>query len=66
MFHLLLPCLDYANLPAQPIHIHLIDFQVVSRTGGTRGVLPYEQTALKDVVWLNKNEKVQVLARYGP
>jgi bilirubin oxidase len=50
----------------QPIHIHLIDFQVVSRTGGTRGVLPYEQTALKDVVWLNKNEKVQVLARYGP
>jgi bilirubin oxidase len=38
----------------------------VSRTGGTRGVLPYEQTALKDVVWLNKNEKVEVLARYGP
>ncbi|CAD0100682.1 unnamed protein product [Aureobasidium mustum] len=51
---------------SHPIHIHLIDFQVVSRTGGTRGVLPYEQTALKDVVWLNKNEKVQVLARYGP
>jgi bilirubin oxidase len=38
----------------------------VSRTGGTRGVLPYEKTALKDVVWLNKNEKVEVLARYGP
>jgi len=51
---------------SHPIHIHLIDFQVVSRTGGTRGVLPYEQTALKDVVWLNKNEKVEVLARYGP
>ncbi|KAI5265941.1 oxidase cueO precursor [Aureobasidium subglaciale] len=51
---------------SHPIHIHLIDFQVVGRTGGTRGVLPYEQTALKDVVWLNKNEKVQVLARYGP
>ncbi|KAI4791120.1 oxidase cueO precursor, partial [Aureobasidium sp. EXF-8845] len=51
---------------SHPIHIHLIDFQVVSRTGGTRGVLPYEKTALKDVVWLNKNEKVEVLARYGP
>ncbi|THX27111.1 oxidase cueO precursor [Aureobasidium pullulans] len=49
-----------------PIHIHLIDFQIISRTDGDRGVLPYEKTALKDVVWLNKNERVQVLARYGP
>ena len=42
------------------------DFQIISRTDGDRGVLPYEKTALKDVVWLNKNERVQVLARYGP
>ena len=27
-----------------PVHIHLIDFQIVSRTGGSRGgVLPYEK-----------------------
>jgi bilirubin oxidase len=50
-----------------PIHIHLIDFQIVSRRGGTRNkVLPYEAAALKDVVWLNKNEEVNVIARYAP
>jgi bilirubin oxidase len=50
-----------------PIHMHLIDFQIVSRRGGTRNkVLPYEAVALKDVVWLNKNEEVNVIARYAP
>ncbi|KAL1585705.1 hypothetical protein WHR41_05946 [Cladosporium halotolerans] len=50
-----------------PIHMHLIDFQIVSRRGGTRNnVLPYEKVALKDVVWLNKNEEVNVIARYAP
>lgn len=50
-----------------PVHIHLIDFQIVSRTGGSRGgVLPYEKVALKDVVWLNTNEQVNVVARYAP
>jgi bilirubin oxidase len=50
-----------------PVHIHLIDFQVVARTGGSRGgVLPYEKVALKDVVWLNTNEQVNVIARYAP
>lgn len=50
-----------------PIHIHLVDFQVVSRKGGARNsVLPYEAAALKDVVWLNKNEEVEVIARYAP
>lgn len=48
-----------------PIHIHLVDFQIVSRTG-TRGVRPYEKEALKDVVWLNTNEEVNVIARYAP
>jgi bilirubin oxidase len=51
---------------SHPIHIHLIDFQVVSRTGGDRGVQPYEQVALKDVVWLGPNERVKVIARYSP
>jgi FtsP/CotA-like multicopper oxidase with cupredoxin domain len=29
-----------------PIHIHLVDFQIVSRTG-TRGVRPYEKASPK-------------------
>ncbi|ORY04865.1 Cupredoxin [Clohesyomyces aquaticus] len=49
-----------------PIHIHLIDFQVISRTGGSRGVQPYEAVALKDVVWVGPNERVLVIARYSP
>lgn len=50
-----------------PIHIHLVDFQIISRTGGERtSVLPYEATSLKDVVWLNRGETVRVIARYAP
>jgi bilirubin oxidase len=45
----------------------LIDFQVISRTGGkNRGVQDYEKVALKDVVWLDTNEEVRVMARYAP
>ncbi|KJX94221.1 hypothetical protein TI39_contig4207g00004 [Zymoseptoria brevis] len=50
-----------------PVHIHLVDFQILSRSGGERNsVLPYEQAALKDVVWLNRGETVRVIARYAP
>jgi hypothetical protein len=28
--------------------------------------LSFQQVALKDVVWLNKNEEVNVIARYAP
>jgi bilirubin oxidase len=51
---------------SHPVHIHLIDFRIISRTDGKRGVMPYESEALKDVVWLGPNEKVKVLARYAP
>lgn len=51
---------------SHPVHIHLVDFQVISRTAGKRGVQPYEKVALKDVVLLGENEKVQVLAKYAP
>ncbi|KAF1992593.1 Cupredoxin [Aulographum hederae CBS 113979] len=52
---------------SHPIHIHLVDFQVISRVDGKRnGIQPYEKTTLKDVVWLGPNEKVKVLARYAP
>lgn len=41
---------------SHPIHIHLIDFQVVARAGsGRKGVTPYEAAALKDVVYLGTN-----------
>jgi hypothetical protein len=50
-----------------PIHVHLVDFRVLQRTGGdNRGVMPYESAGLKDVVWLAKNEKVLVEAHYAP
>ncbi|KAI0447314.1 Cupredoxin [Xylaria telfairii] len=49
-----------------PIHVHLVDFRVISRTGGDRGVEPYEAHGLKDVVWLAKGETVRVEAHYEP
>lgn len=49
-----------------PIHIHLVDFQVLSRTGGRNAVRPYEAAGMKDVVWIAPSETVQVVARYAP
>lgn len=46
--------------------MHLVDFQVVSRQKGARGVQTYEAVALQDVVLLGQNEEVYVLARYTP
>lgn len=51
---------------AHPVHIHLVDFQILSRTGGQRGVLDYEKEALKDVVLVERGETVNVIARYAP
>ncbi|KAK9793626.1 putative Cupredoxin [Seiridium cardinale] len=52
---------------SHPIHVHLVDFKVLTRTGGTnRGVLNYEAQGLKDVVWLDRNEVVTVEAQYAP
>lgn len=51
---------------SHPVHIHLVDFQVISRTGGSRPVLEYEKNGLKDVVLLGENEKVKVVARFQP
>jgi FtsP/CotA-like multicopper oxidase with cupredoxin domain len=49
-----------------PVHIHLVNMQVVARIGGRRGLLPYETAGLKDVVLLEPGETVEVLAVYGP
>lgn len=50
---------------SHPVHIHLIDMQIMSRSG-KRSVLPYEKEALKDVVLLGTSETVRVIARYAP
>ncbi|KAH6660978.1 Cupredoxin [Truncatella angustata] len=50
-----------------PVHVHLVDFKVLKRTGGAnRGVLNYEASGLKDVVWLDRGETVTVEAQYAP
>ncbi|CUS08786.1 unnamed protein product [Tuber aestivum] len=58
---------------SHPVHIHLVDFKIVSRaktnqnlTTGRNGVTPYEAAALKDVAVLGNNEVVTVLAKYAP
>ncbi|KXJ86524.1 Cupredoxin [Microdochium bolleyi] len=53
-----------------PIHVHLVDFKVISRTGGRTSlrntVQPYEAAGLKDVVWLGRGETVRVEAHFQP
>lgn len=57
---------------SHPIHVHLVDFRVLHRSGthffdsAPRNVQNYERYGLKDVVWLGKEEKVWVEARYAP
>lgn len=46
-----------------PVHIHLIDFQIIDRNG--RPPKPYEQ-GWKDVVLLQKFETVRVIASFNP
>lgn len=51
---------------SHPVHLHLVDFRVLNRTGGPWGVHPYESAGLKDVVWLGPGEKVTLEAHYSP
>jgi len=46
-----------------PLHIHLVDFKVISRRGGSGKVQPWE-LGPKDVVYVGEGETVQVLAKY--
>ena len=41
-----------------PVHIHLIDFEILSRNGDNGSVLPYEAAGLKDVVYLGPGQYV--------
>jgi len=53
-----------------PVHIHLIDFKVISRTGGdskgrvANGLYPQEVNAPKDVVYVGEGETVKVAMRF--
>ncbi|KAI5211905.1 hypothetical protein AUEXF2481DRAFT_36948 [Aureobasidium subglaciale EXF-2481] len=59
--------LVYAGGPGfHPVHVHLVDFKILSRTGGSRVVLPYESAGLKDIVLLEPGETVDIEAHYGP
>ncbi|RPB06988.1 hypothetical protein P167DRAFT_609751 [Morchella conica CCBAS932] len=58
---------------SHPVHIHLVDLQILSRRKATQNsafgrteVTPYEAAALKDVIVLGNNEAVTVLAKYAP
>ena len=44
-----------------PLHIHLVDFQVVSRNGAPP---PAHERGPKDVIYIGENEKVNVLMRF--
>lgn len=54
------------NLPSHPIHVHLIDFEILARGDSSRGVPEYEQVAVKDVVNMSPGDSVDVAARYYP
>jgi FtsP/CotA-like multicopper oxidase with cupredoxin domain len=46
-----------------PVHIHLIDFKILSRNG--RPAFAYEQGP-KDVVYVGEGETVRVIMKFGP
>lgn len=46
-----------------PIHIHLVDFQILSRNG--RAPFSYEQGP-KDVVYVGEGETLRLLMKFGP
>ncbi len=48
---------------AHPMHIHGVQFQVVSRIGGRNAVFPQEK-GWKDTVLVAPNEKVQVIMKF--
>ncbi|KFA69797.1 hypothetical protein S40285_02429 [Stachybotrys chlorohalonatus IBT 40285] len=59
--------INVGNGWTHPIHVHLVDFRIISRVSGNnaRTVEPYE-SGLKDVVWLGRRETVVVEAHFNP
>ncbi|MBW4592489.1 MAG: multicopper oxidase family protein [Brasilonema angustatum HA4187-MV1] len=52
-----------ANLSFHPMHLHLIDAQILDRNG--QQPFPYE-VGLKDVAYVGENETVRVIGRFRP
>ncbi|MGY1741922.1 multicopper oxidase family protein [Blastococcus sp. SYSU D01050] len=46
-----------------PVHLHLVDFRVLSRNG--RPPAAHESAGPKDVVYLGENETIRVLTQFG-
>lgn len=46
-----------------PLHIHLLDFRVIKRIGGSGKVAPYEEGP-KDVVYVGEGETVHLLCKF--
>ena len=46
-----------------PLHVHLVDFQILSRNG--RAPFPYEKGP-KDTVYVGEGETVRLLMQFGP
>ncbi|KAI9147483.1 Bilirubin oxidase [Paramyrothecium foliicola] len=53
-----------SNFWSHPIHVHLVDFRIISRSNGR--LEEYESAGLKDVVWLGLGETAVVEAHYAP
>jgi len=47
-----------------PVHIHLVDFRIIGRSGGSGGILPYEEGP-KDVVYVGESETVSLLVKFA-
>ena len=54
--------------PIHPIHIHLLDFQIVRRTKNDQKVdlRPYEEKSWKDVFYLGASETMDIVGYFGP
>ncbi|SDQ71836.1 multicopper oxidase family protein [Quadrisphaera sp. DSM 44207] len=48
-----------------PVHLHLVDFRIIGRTGGAGRVFDHEQGP-KDVVYVGEGETVDLLIRFDP
>lgn len=55
--------INNANTWFHPVHVHLVDFQILNRNG--KPPLPYE-SGWKDTVYLGENDNIQVIAKFEP
>ncbi|KAK4906163.1 hypothetical protein LTR49_024649 [Elasticomyces elasticus] len=49
-----------------PIHIHMVDFEILSSEKGRGALEPYEQVAMKDVVVLGPDERATIRVKFAP